>query len=508
LIGRRGPLQRRSGPSTGAQIIDRDIATTTFLRLGGFAVPRWVILTLVALAARAVTFGNPVLHVDEQFYFAVADAMRHGALPFVDVWDRKPVGLFLVYLPAAMLGPVIGVWAYQALALLCVVLTAVMIARLAERAGWGRGALVAAILYILWLNVADGQGGQSPVFYNPLVAGAMLLVLPRPGEPCRPRAIGLAAMALIGLSLQIKYSTVFEGIWIGLILLWREWRAGRALAAVLGYGVALVLVALLPTLAAAGVYAALGHEQAFLYANFISVLRRRPDSWQESGGNFVLLVLSILPLVAAAWAGRRIGAGGAARHDVRRFLHGWLAAAIIGVLLFGSYFNHYALPLLVPGCVCAAAWFGEGRRGQRIGWALAAIVALVGQAIVIDDIHKRGSTADLRALAAAIGSGPGCLYVFSGDTMLYPATGRCSETPYLFPSHLDREREQGAIGVDQVTEVRRIFARRPTVVVMRPPYRGERSEMRALAVRLLAEGGYRLAATRPLGTQRIEIFTR
>ncbi|CAN5400119.1 hypothetical protein BH10PSE14_BH10PSE14_21640 [soil metagenome] len=508
MIGRHGPLQRRSEPSTGAHFIDSDIATTTHLRLGGITVPRWIILTLVALAARAVTFGNPVLHVDEQFYYAVADAMRHGALPFVDVWDRKPVGLFLVYLPAALLGPVIGIWAYQALALGCVVLTAVMIARLAERAGWGRGALVAAILYILWLNIADGQGGQSPVFYNPLVAGAMLLVLPRPGEPCRPRAIGLAAMALIGLSLQIKYSTVFEGIWIGLILLWREWRAGRALVAVLGYGAVLVIVALLPTLAAAGVYAALGQEQAFLYANFISVLQRRPDSWRESGGNFVLLVLSILPLMAAAWAGRHIGAGDTERRDVRRFLHGWLLTAIMGVLVFGSYFNHYALPLLVPGCVCAAAWFGASKRGRRARWVLTAIVALVGEAIVIDDINKRGSTVELRALAAAIGRGPGCLYVFSGDTMLYPATGRCTETPYLFPSHLDREREQGAIGVDQVAEVRRIFARRPAVVVIRPPYRGERSEMRALAVHLLAEGGYRLSVTRPLGTQRIEIFTR
>lgn len=506
MIAGRGPLQRRNGRQ-GADIESQGIAAAP-IRLGRITLPRWVVLTLVALAARAVTFGNPVLHVDEQFYFAVADAMRHGALPFVDVWDRKPVGLFLVYLPAAMFGPVLGIWAYQALALLCVVVTAAIIAHLAERAGWARGALVAAILYIVWLNIADGQGGQSPVFYNPLVAGAVLLALPRPGEACRPRAAGLAAMALIGLSLQIKYSTVFEGIWIGLMLLWREWRAARPIASVLGYGVLLVLVALLPTLAVAGVYAALGQEHAFLYANFISVMLRRPDSLRESGGNFLLLALSIAPLMAAAWAGRRIGTADASRHETRLFLRGWLVAALIGVLVFGSWFNHYALPLLVPGCVCAAAWFGNSARGVKLGWALAAIVAVAGEAIVIDDINRRGTTTELRALAETIGHGPGCLYVFSGDTALYPATGRCTETPYLFPSHLDREREQGAIGVDQAAEVRRIFAARPAVVVMRPPYNGERSEMRAMAVRLLAAGGYRLKAERPLGAQRIQIFTR
>lgn len=476
--------------------------------MGGIALPRWLALTLVALAARAVTFGNPVLHVDEQFYYAVADAMRHGALPFVDVWDRKPAGLFLVYLPAALLGPIAGIWAYQAMALACVVITAEIIARLAERAAWTRGALVAAILYILWLNIADGQGGQSPVFYNPLVAAAILLAVPRPGEALRPRAVGLAAMALIGLSLQIKYSTVFEGIWIGLFLLWREWRAARPIVAILGYGVALVFVALLPTLVVAGVYAALGQEQAFLYANFLSVMLRRPDSWRESGGNFVLLALSVAPLMAAAWAGWRIGREDAPRRETRLFLRGWLVAALVGVLVFGSWFNHYALPLLVPGCVCAAAWFGNSARGARLGWALAIVVGLAGEAIVVDDINRRGTNAELRELAEAIGHGPGCLYVFSGDTALYPATGRCTETPYLFPSHLDREREQGAIGVDQATEVRRIFARRPAVVVMRPPYNGERSEMRALAVDLLKAGGYRLKAERPLGAQRIDIYTR
>jgi len=494
--------------TTGARIIDSQAVAASPVRLGGISLPRWVILLVVAIAARAVTFGNPVLHVDEQFYYAVADAMRHGALPFVDVWDRKPVGLFLVYLPAALFGPVLGIWVYQAFALFCVVVTAAIIARLAERAGWSGGALVAAILYILWLNIADGQGGQSPVFYNPLVAGAVLLALPRPGEASRPRLLGLTAMALIGLSLQIKYSTLFEGIWIGLFLLWREWRGGRALASVLGYGVTLVLVALLPTLAVAGVYAALGQEQAFLYANFISVMLRRPDSWQESAGNLLLLALSVAPLVAAAWAGRRVGAGNHADADTRLFLRGWLVAALIGVLLFGSWFNHYALPLLVPGCVCAAAWFGDSARGVQLGWILAIIVGLLGEAIVLDDIDRRGTAVELRALAATIGSGPGCLYVFSGDTMLYPATGRCTVTSYLFPSHLDREREQGAIGVDQAAEVRRIFAARPAVVVMRPPYRGERSEMRVMAVRLLAEGGYRLTAERQLGAQRIDIYTR
>ena len=85
---------------------------------------RLMVLLAVALAARAITFGNPLVHVDEQYYFVVGDAWRHGAIPYVDVWDRKPIGLFLIYLLAALAGPVTGIYAYQAMALVAVVATA------------------------------------------------------------------------------------------------------------------------------------------------------------------------------------------------------------------------------------------------------------------------------------------------------------------------------------------------------------------------------------------------
>ena len=50
----------------------------------------WLVLLLavVAIAARAQTFGNPVIGFDEQFYLVVGDRMVHGALPVVDSFDR------------------------------------------------------------------------------------------------------------------------------------------------------------------------------------------------------------------------------------------------------------------------------------------------------------------------------------------------------------------------------------------------------------------------------------
>ena len=58
-----------------------------------------------------------------------------------------------------------------------------------------------------------------------------------------------------------------------------------------------------------------------------------------------------------------------------------------------------------------------------------------------------------------------------------------------------------------MTEVRRILAARPAVIVMRPPYRGERADIRAVVDGQVALA-YRLRAQLPLGNQQVRVFVR
>jgi len=472
---------------------------------------RFVVLVLVALVSRAITFGDPVVHVDEEFYFATAYGWLHGATPYLDIWDRKPIGLFIVYLPAAMLGLKAGIWAYQIMALASLIGTAWLIARLAELAGWGKGALAGALAYVLWVNFVDGQGGQAPIFYNLPMIGAAALIVPRPGDGARRLMRGFAAMALIGLALQIKYSAVFEGMYFGLWLLWREWHAGRRWS-IAPLGAGLAATALLPTAIAWSAYHAIGADQAWIYANLTSIMARRPDPALEQFANLMKIVLITSPLIAASvltWLSR--SAGGAAVRPTRIWLFGWLGAAALGLLLFGSYFEHYALPLLVPASICASGFFGDHRTGRRIVLPLLLIGFLGGQTLLAIKRHNRGTAAQFAGVVNAIGHGSGqkrgCLYVFSGETLLYPASGRCTLTRYYFPSHLGRLREEGAIGVDQGAEIARILALKPAIVVFRPSYPGERAELRDMAMAEMHRH-YRLRAVRPLGGQAIEIYER
>ncbi|MBS0478135.1 MAG: hypothetical protein JSR79_02410 [Proteobacteria bacterium] len=466
-------------------------------------LPRWAILLLVAIIARAATFGNPIVHVDESFYFVTARSMLNGALPYVDIWDRKPIGLFLLYTPAAAFGLPLGIWAYQLMALGSAVATALMIARLADRAGWRRGALAAAVAYIAWLDLLEGQGGQAPVFYNLLMVAAAALIASsdRDHDPANRLRRGLGAMALVGIALQIKYSVVFEGLFFGLWWLWRERMRRRHAVPMLAGGALLAVVALIPTALAWGYYQAIGRGTAFAYANFASIAARQADPMLEQLGNLFKIVLITSPLFAAAVLTFLRGD----RSGIRGWLFAWLAAAVFGLLAFGSWFDHYALPVLVPLCICAAGFADDPRRSPQITAIVLLIAFLGGEATVIIKRLNRGGPAQFARVVGAIGRGRGCLYVYSGDPMLYPMSGRCRLSPYVFPSHLGRKRERGAIGVDQQGEIERILALRPAVVVLRTPYFGERSELRALVIARMAKD-YHLKAQVPLGRDSMSVF--
>ncbi|OYY92130.1 MAG: hypothetical protein B7Y45_00660 [Sphingomonas sp. 28-66-16] len=473
-------------------------------------LPRWAVLLLLALLLRALTFGNPIVHVDEEFYFVTARAMVHGAVPYLDVWDRKPIGLFLLYLPAAALGLPLGIWAYQAMALASVVATAALIARLAERAGWGSGALPAACAYLLWLNLLEGEGGQTPIFYNLLMVGAASLLAPRADDadqPARRLRQGIAACALVGLALQIKYSVVFEAAFFGLWWVWREWRLSRSLVRALVLGAGLAALVALPTLAAWGWYVAHGAGAAFVYANFVSIGQRVPDPLIDQLLNLLIILLVTSPLLSMVVLTWRLPRATGPALILRRWLFAWGGVAGLGLLLFGSYFDHYALPLLVPLCAIAAGFFAEHRAARRFALPLFALLLIGSEAIVIAKLSGRGTPAQFAALTRAVGKGPGCLYVFSSTSMFYAATDRCTLTRYQFPSHLDRVRERGAIGVDQQAEIERIFAAKPAIVLVRPPFRGERLDMRALALRLLARD-YKVRVALPLGNEIVTVYAR
>jgi 4-amino-4-deoxy-L-arabinose transferase-like glycosyltransferase len=439
----------------------------------------WALAALViaAFAIRSLYIGNPLIDADEQFYLLVGDRMLHGALPYIDIWDRKPVGLFLLYAAIRLLGGD-GVVQYQLVAAGAAAATAVLIAVLARRIATPGAGLVAGLLYLPLLAMLGGQGGQTPVFYNLPMAVAALILL-RQATADQPRSLagsGALAMLLVGVAIQIKYNAVFEGLYFGLVLLVRARRDGRSPIALAGCALLWIGAALLPTALAWGYYAAIGQGEAFAYANFGSIFERSgvgtPSALANLGHDLVrlapvLIALGIAELVVRRDASWQADEAGRCAHH---FLFGWLVAALIGFALFGTYFNHYALPLLPPLLVVAAPAFAA-RRGN-VGRILAGlslfVFALWYPLNARHDVAKRGDAAYGYAMAARIKpllTGGRCLFVFYGAPIYYQLTRSCLPTRWPFPYHLSLNRETAALGVDPAAELARILRTQPAAII-------------------------------------------
>lgn len=417
-----------------------------------------------ALLIRMHDFGDPVIHVDEQYYLLVGDRMLHGALPYIDLWDRKPVGLFLIFAGMRLL-PGDGILAYQIVATLCAATTAWMIVRGGERLGATRtGGLVAGAAYIIWLSLLSGRGGQSPVFYNLFIAGAAVLTLRLPtlAAAGERRAIvwnGAAACLLSGLAIQTKYTPVVEGACFGIVHLWYLRRAGGSIAALIGAGAVWVLLGILPTAAVVAEYWRRGPVvfEAFWFSNFASVALRKGYPATKIAARLAGTGAQLLPFaVSAVLAWRMRG-----REAVMRIVFLWLAAALVAFAMIGAFFDHYALPLLVPLAMIAAPVLSRWR-GVAIGMIAYGLILFVARVLLVPS-----DAASARAVAQVMAANDrgGCPYVFAGDSILYYLADACIPTAYAFPSTLAYEAERGASGVDEQAELGRILTRRPPVIV-------------------------------------------
>lgn len=426
----------------------------------------WTLVAIFAFAAltRAKFFGNPIAHVDEEFYLYVGRAILDGQLPYVDVWDRKPIGLFLIYAGIASLGGG-GIVQTHLVAGLFAGLTAFVISRIGNRITAFPGGLVAGIVYLLMLPGLSGGTGQSPVFYNLFMATAALLVVQSLQEPqiFFTRARATLAMLLVGVSISIKQTALFEGCWFGLAFLYIDMRKFSSLRHLLCTATLLLTVSLAPLALMYAVYAGLGHFHDIWQATFTSVLNKQPNDPDVSLRLALMLLIRISVLTACAivaiWRIRR------REFSLGMFFVGWLLASLLGSAAIPNFYDHYIVPTLVPLCAISSVTFITSRAGYLCMTIASAFPVALTHAPFIPVGFERAAQFDRLVGVVRKNLHGGCLYVYEGPTQLYTATGACALSRFVFPDHLNGESESKALPVSAEAEVERIFRQRPAVIV-------------------------------------------
>lgn len=424
-----------------------------------------LLLLAAALLLRVKTFGNPAAGFDDQWYLLVGDRLLHGQLPYVDLFDRKPFGLFLLFAGVRLLGGD-GILQMQLVATGFAAATAWVIFAIARRHAPPVPGLLAGVAYLAWLNIMEGDGGQSPVFYNlPIAVGGWLTAMTLADRRDIGRR-GVAVMLLAGLAMQIKYNALAEGVLFGCALLWAGWRRGLAPPLLAGWGFVWVMVALAPTILASFWFWWLGHWDVYVFANFVSIFGQALDDRHTTLVGAAALTAILLPLlVASGLAARRWCRESVS--DERRFLIAWAVVAVAWIYAFGRFGSpHYGLPALVPLAAVGAAGVA-GRRPLRIAVIVVALFAAIGLYVIWSIDWRKGTRATVDAIVAASTPRQGCIYVFDGLPILYHLAHSCLPTRYTFPSHLNwvKEARSRSLGVDPMTELARVLDSRPGIII-------------------------------------------
>jgi hypothetical protein len=272
-------------------------------------------------------------------------------------------------------------------------------------------------------------------------------------------------MGLCGLALAIKQTTLFEGVFFGLAGLWQLRRLDPAPGRLAATALAAMAIAAVPMLAIGGWYAAHGWWAEWWNAMVTSNLRRQGIGLPAIQHNILAIFLLTQIFLFTALFGLKFHNHDATFRPYRGFVVCWAIVSLLGFVAMPNFFDHYALPLLVPVTVLAALGLSHPKFGPVLLAANVIVASILGT--TFDFAWHRASRQSFAAMEATIeryrGDRP--LLLLHGPLLLYPASGSSYVSPLVFPEHLINRLEANVSHLDTKRELQRLLAARPSVVL-------------------------------------------
>ncbi|HEY2404715.1 MAG TPA: glycosyltransferase family 39 protein [Polyangiaceae bacterium] len=359
---------------------------------------RWVSWAVIAFSVVEIltfSFGR-----DQGIYAMVGDGIVHGKMPYRDLWDFKPPGIFLIYALAQVLfgRSMLAIRIVEVLGLIGMVFAFMRLADifLERRVAGLMGGAVAALIQT---ELEFWHTGQPEVFGGYLTAAALVLTaLP----VTRKRRVWswLTIGALFGLAFLFKPPLGGGVVVCGAYLAAQEQAKGKSLRAalstllVVGAGVTLPILLCLIWFAVRGAWPAL-HWTLFVFTPGYTALggwegRQAPTmlyySLEEAFFKFsalaaagVLATITISPIHGREREGTFL-------------VLGVIAMQIAGVAMQGKFFPyHYAAVLQLIGLLAGFGLYKLWRRCMSGG--LGGVLAFTSFVVIATDM--RAATRDL-----------------------------------------------------------------------------------------------------------------
>jgi hypothetical protein len=403
-----------------------------------------IFLACAALAALLLSPGLVIgPSLDAAVFTHVAERMRDGATLYVDVWDHKPPGIYLLLVLGQTLLPFLAPWTVSwLLSVAATAGAATAVAAVCRRLLVSPPAsLAAALITVVVMGqflTALGGGLTEPIAALP-VAVALALVL-QPGTHSPWRAFQAGLLLALGLLLSVQVAAAILPV------------AAVALAASSRRGItlgAMVLGGLLPILAVGLWLSAAGALPAAIdaVANYGAAYRAVGISIGSGLAGpvmawtlFVLLFL-VIPVFHGSAASLRLG--GLPRLVGLACL-AWMGLAVISFVAQGRFLGHYVIPLAVP--IGVLSGIGLDRLRVVAGVQRARLLIPVVLTVVISSFatfaagsmeyapiasdHARSKAA--AEIIRSATSDQDRIWVWGNEPELYLEADRPSATPYSY----------------------------------------------------------------------------
>jgi hypothetical protein len=316
---------------------------------------------------------------DAGVFFYAARRILDGGVPYRDIWDHKPPGVYAIDAIGLALGGVDGVWAVQLLSLVIAAFASVRAMRI-----FGAGAAIfgtfAWLVAAPRLFLADRVQTSYVEFYGLPLQLVALSLLPPSAAALGPGGRAVAIGALGGVAFLLK--PTLGGIWIAVAvvaLVARRRAAVLWLVVAVASGSAVVALAFVPFALAGALPDLL--DQAFrynsAYASFASIGDR---AFAILLGARLTLPSGLALVAAVAWlvaVARLATAPLVLRVAVIAF------PLELALSTFGRAYNYYFLPWLpAMGVLAAYAAALVRPRLGRVGAAVALTGAAAAMAVV------------------------------------------------------------------------------------------------------------------------------
>ena len=464
----------------------------------------WIVLIFFIILVsilRFSTFFQSVIDWDESVFLLMSKSLLDGNLPYTQIWDHKPPGIYLLFSLSQI---VFGQSVISIRILTCIFVSISCFALYKSgnifNSNNNYNGILAGILYAFFSLKNGGLSANTElffVFFNILAFHLVFLTLFSSNKQLNFYKFRFLIIGLImGISLHIKYLVIFDFFAIFLILITYYFKSNeRNIIELTKVYFCLLIGAFIPFLLSTLYFMKSGHLNDYIYANFIANKIYSAETQfsliyfiqviigQAVQNHPLWLCLLITPFYIYIFVPRK-------SEESYKFyaLLLWFFMAFIGTCATKKFYPHYFLQILPPLCLLSSYMVitlldSASLKPVKLGFAVTLIFLLpllqssskplkasmhfIDKKYVQNSDHWQDTpTRVSNYIKSRIGEDD---YIYMADyqPIVYYLTNSKIPTKYILPSWFIKEEFSRFIGINLNQELTNILSKKPIYLIIK-----------------------------------------